>query len=70
MTNLDFSTPNVVFAYYLQCESLQKLLNHKQDFSQEINIFRIVYKIKEKKPVSFGVIKDALFSKEFLEQID
>lgn len=68
MTNLDCSTPNVVFAYYLQCESLQKL--HKQYFSQEINIFRIVYKIKEKKTVSFGVIKDALFSKEFLEQID
>lgn len=44
--------------------------NHKQDFSQEINIFRIVYKIKEIKNVSFGVIKDALFSKEFLEQID
>lgn len=53
MTNLDFSTPNVVFAYYLQCESLQKLLNHKQDFSQEINIFRIVYKIKEKKNCQF-----------------
>lgn len=51
MTNLDFSTPNVVFAYYLQCESLQKL--HKQYFSQEINIFRIVYKIKEKKTCQF-----------------